>query len=104
VGQAHRLPDFGMATDAVALQFRFGHLTREALRSCATPRASDHLSAGIPSRRVPPVGNSNLFETHSLPALSRCHPRSFAFYVAHPTRSIRISIFGFRVSNFPLLG
>ena len=44
------------------------------------------------------VEDSNLFETHSLPALSRCYPRSFAFYVAHPTRSIRISIFGFRVS------
>jgi hypothetical protein len=28
------------------------------------------------------------FETHSLPALARCFPRSFAFYVAHPIRSI----------------
>jgi hypothetical protein len=31
-----------------------------------------------------------LFETHSLPALSRCYPRSFTFYVAHSIRSIRI--------------
>ncbi len=30
-----------------------------------------------------------IFETHSLPALARCFPRSFAFYVAHPVRSIR---------------
>jgi len=30
-----------------------------------------------------------IFETRSLPALARCFPRSFAFYVAHPVRSIR---------------
>jgi hypothetical protein len=28
------------------------------------------------------------FEPHSLPALARCFPLSFAFYVAHPIRSI----------------
>jgi len=27
-------------------------------------------------------------ETHSLPTLARCYPRSFAFYVAQPIRSI----------------
>src|SRR5437588_4042554 len=27
-------------------------------------------------------------ETHSLPTLARCYPRSFTFYVAHPIRSI----------------
>ena len=29
------------------------------------------------------------FETRSLPALSRSYPRHFAFYVAHPIRSIQ---------------
>jgi hypothetical protein len=29
-----------------------------------------------------------LIETRSLPALARCYPRSFTFYVAHPGRSI----------------
>jgi hypothetical protein len=28
------------------------------------------------------------FETHSLPALARCYPCSFTFYVARPARSI----------------
>ena len=28
------------------------------------------------------------FETRSLPALPRSYPRHFAFYVAHPVRSI----------------
>src|SRR5437879_334301 len=27
-------------------------------------------------------------ETHSLPALARCYPHSFTFYVAYPIRSI----------------
>ena len=30
-------------------------------------------------------------ETRSLPALARCYPRSFTFYVAHPARSILTS-------------
>ena len=29
-----------------------------------------------------------IFEIRSLPALARCFPRSFAFHVAHPVRSI----------------
>jgi hypothetical protein len=37
------------------------------------------------------IRNLNLFETRSLPALTRCYPRSFTFYVAPPDRSIRIS-------------
>src|SRR5438105_4596201 len=32
-------------------------------------------------------------ETRSLPALARCYPRSFTFYVAHPARSILTSSF-----------
>jgi hypothetical protein len=32
-----------------------------------------------------------LLETHSLPAVTRCCPRSFAFYLAYPTRSILTS-------------
>src|SRR6266550_3758205 len=32
-------------------------------------------------------------ETRSLPALARCYPRSFTFYVAHPIRSILTSSF-----------
>src|SRR5436305_127601 len=31
---------------------------------------------------------SFLIETHSLPALARCYPRSFTFYVAYPIHSI----------------
>jgi hypothetical protein len=31
------------------------------------------------------------FETRSLPALTRSYPRHFAFYVAHPIRSIHPS-------------
>src|SRR5438270_9230844 len=27
-------------------------------------------------------------ETHSLPALARCYPHSFTFYVAYPIRSV----------------
>jgi RimJ/RimL family protein N-acetyltransferase len=38
-----------------------------------------------------------LFETRSLPTLTRCYPRSFTFYVAHP-----IAPFGFRASNFEI--
>jgi hypothetical protein len=33
------------------------------------------------------------FETRSAPALARYCPRSFAFYVAHPIRSIQFSAF-----------
>src|SRR5436190_22428184 len=40
-----------------------------------------------------------LFETRSLPALTRCYPRSFTFYVARPIRSIRNS--DFEIRNFP---
>ena len=32
-------------------------------------------------------------ETRSLPALARCYPRSFTFYVAPPVRSILTSSF-----------
>src|SRR6476646_10427347 len=32
-------------------------------------------------------------ETRSMPALARCYPRSFTFYVAHPARSILTSSF-----------
>src|SRR5262245_25896477 len=32
-------------------------------------------------------------ETRSLPALARCYPRSFTFYVAHPIRSTLTSAF-----------
>ncbi|PYJ10471.1 MAG: hypothetical protein DMF06_06220 [Verrucomicrobia bacterium] len=39
-----------------------------------------------------------MFETRSRTALSRCYPRSFAFYVADPIRSIRASNFGIRIS------
>jgi len=35
-------------------------------------------------------------ETHSLPALARCYPHSFTFYVAYPIRSI--------LNFFPSLG
>jgi len=42
---------------------------------------------------VPPQLTRNIpvtrpIETRSLPALTRCCPRSFTFYVAHPVRSI----------------
>src|SRR5204863_9115200 len=40
-----------------------------------------------------------LFEARSLPAISRCYPRSFAFYTAYPRRSIRNLKFVLR--NFP---
>ena len=43
------------------------------------------------------IRNLNLFETRSLPALTRCYPRSFTFYVAPPNRSIRISCFELRI-------
>jgi hypothetical protein len=33
--------------------------------------------------------NSDSIETRSFPALARCFPRSFAFYVADPVSSIR---------------
>src|SRR5438874_2798624 len=36
---------------------------------------------------------SKLFETRSLPALTRSYPRHFTFYVARPTRSIQLSSF-----------
>jgi hypothetical protein len=39
----------------------------------------------------------NWFETRSLPALTRCYPRSFTFYVAPPERSIRNSSFEIRI-------
>jgi len=38
-----------------------------------------------------------IVETRSLPALARCYPRSFTFYVAHPTRSILTSHFQIHV-------
>ena len=34
------------------------------------------------------LGELEPIETHSLPALARCYPRSFTFYVAYPVRSI----------------
>ncbi len=34
-----------------------------------------------------------LIETRSLPALARCYPYSFTFYVAHPIHSILTSYF-----------
>jgi hypothetical protein len=43
-----------------------------------------------------------LIETHSLPALARCCPRSFTFYVAPPTRSILPS--AFLLLTFPATG
>jgi hypothetical protein len=36
---------------------------------------------------------SFLIETHSLPTLVRCYPRSFTVYVAYPIRSILTSYF-----------
>src|SRR2546429_8451534 len=36
---------------------------------------------------------SFLIETHSLPTLAHCYPRSFTFYVAQPIRSILTSSF-----------
>src|SRR6266536_4446026 len=44
-----------------------------------------------------------LIETRLLPALARCYPRSFTFYVTHPTRSILTAVFllsvGFNVTD-----
>jgi hypothetical protein len=34
------------------------------------------------------VDTTTYFETRSRPALARSYPRHFAFYVAHPIRSI----------------
>jgi len=43
------------------------------------------------------TARAKLFETRSLPALTRSYPRHFTFYVARPTRSIQLSSFRFLV-------
>ncbi|MEP7015980.1 MAG: DUF885 domain-containing protein [Verrucomicrobiota bacterium] len=50
--------------------------------------------------RSPFPNSSFLIETHSLPALARCYPRSFTFYVAHPIRSIPIFLVALAFSAF----
>jgi len=48
-----------------------------------------------PEAQILSSARANHFETRSLPALARCHPRSFAFYVAYPIRSIHPCAFLF---------
>src|SRR5262249_39123789 len=63
--------------------------------ACQAPALPSFSKERKTSERYQAQGSScdraNRFETRSLSALARCYPRSFAFYVAHPIRSIHPS-------------
>jgi hypothetical protein len=69
--------------------FRVSHRRRSR---CGAQEAVFQLFGRAENRYVGEELNLSVsaFETHSLPTLARCFPRSFTFYVAHPIRSIQL--------------
>src|SRR4030095_15779816 len=58
----------------------------------------------IPNRDVFCVADpASSIETRSPTTLARCFPRSFAFYVAHPVRSIQVGSQQHSLSGVPLI-
>jgi hypothetical protein len=63
-------------------------------RTFPVPIASGPQCKHLP-RMIPGFGAGLVIETRSLPALARCYPCSFTFYVADPSAPFPIAVPGF---------